>query len=221
MVTGPSPSRWIAVARLLRPQGRRGELLAEPLTDLAGIFTPGREVVLVPSGTTSPLSGQTAVRLEESWLPSGKNAGRLVLKLSGCDSISQAEALAGSDLLLPAADLPALEPGAFFVAELLGCQLYNGLTLAGTIVDVHFPTGPDGRTRLEDAAPLLAIEPPAPAGALGLRNAASPTEPQQPPEPILVPFVRAWLDSVDLPAHRIVMHLPAGLLGDEGAADQE
>ncbi len=204
MTLAASASRWTAIARLLRPQGRRGELLADPLTDLPEVFTPGRKVALAFAGVASPLPDQPALRVEQSWPPTGKNAGRIVLKLSGCDSITQAEALAGRDLLTPAADLPPLEPGAFFVAELLGCELYDGPVLAGTIVDVQFPTSPDGRTRLEDAAPLLAIQLPHP----------SPTPEGPSPEPVLVPFVRAWLESVDLPARRIVMTLPPGLLGD-------
>jgi 16S rRNA processing protein RimM len=222
-------SRWVAIARLLRPQGRRGELLADPLTDLPEIFTPGLEVAFALAGVTSPLPAEPTVRLEQAWPPTGKNAGRIVLKLSGCDTISQAEALAGRDLLIRAANLPALEPGAFFVAELLGCELYNGSVLAGTIVDVQFPTSPDGRTRLEDAAPLLAIQP-ARAAHLHLNQPAPPPHdlqsgpesgseatPESAPEPVLVPFVRAWLESVDLPARRIVMTLPPGLLGNDEA----
>lgn len=191
----------------MRPQGRRGEILADPLTRLPGILVPGRELSFAAAGAASPVPGHPSYRIEEAWFPTGRNAARIVLKLSGCDSISEAEALAGADLLIPAGDLPALEPGAFFVADLLSCDLYDGTTLVGRIVDVQFPTSPDGRTRLEDAAPLLAVE--IPAQQL---DTADPTEPAPHSEPVLVPFVRAWLDSVDIPAHRIVMHLPLGLL---------
>jgi len=120
-----------------------------------------------------------------------------VLKLSGCDSISAAEQLAHQQLFVPASDLPALEDGAFFVGDLIGCELFNGETVAGTITGVEFPTTPDGRSRIEDAAPLLALD---------LPNASADAE------PTLVPFVHDWIDSVDLAAKRIVMHLPDGLL---------
>jgi len=33
------PSTWVTVARLIRPQGRRGEILAEILTDFPERFT--------------------------------------------------------------------------------------------------------------------------------------------------------------------------------------
>lgn len=186
---------WMAVATLLRPQGRRGEMLAEPLTDLSEIFSAGRPVVLAAAGT-QPKPESATRTIEDHWLPTGKNAGRMVLKLSGCDSIGEAEALAGLQVLVAATEMPTLDEDTFFVGDLLGCAFFDGEMQAGTIVDVEFPTGPDGRTRLEDAAPLLAVE--LAAGE----------------EPVLVPFVRAWLESVDLTAKRVVMHLPEGLLGE-------
>jgi 16S rRNA processing protein RimM len=205
----PAPtSGWLPIAHLLRPQGRRGELLAEPLSDLPGLFTPGREAALAPPNSTTP--GPSTVRIDEHWLPTGKNAGRLVLKLSGCDTITQAEALAGQQLLIPRTDLPQLDPDTFFVADLVGCTLYdaaapNRPTPVGTIVALEFATAPDGRTRLEDAAPLLAVQPIPPETSSAITK-------EETPEPTLVPFVRAWLDSVDIPAKRITMRLPEGLL---------
>jgi len=191
-LTGVPTEGWVAVATLLRPQGRRGELLATPLSDLPEIFSDGREVVLAAPGTT-PAAGEPTRRLEGHWFPIGKNAGRVVLKLSGCESIGDAEELAGQQLLVAATELPSLAPDTFYVGDLVGCAFFDGLTQVGTIVDVEFATGPDGRTRLEDAAPLLAV-------------AAAEGE-----EPVLVPFVQAWLESVDIAARRVTMHLPAGL----------
>lgn len=217
-----SSSRWVPLARLLRPQGRRGELLADPLSDLPDLFTPGRELTLAPLNASTPAPNAPTLRIEEHFFPTGKNAGRIVLKLSGCDSISAAEALAGHQLLLPSDQLPTLDPDTFFVGDLVGCTLFNATLPVGTVVDIEFATAPDGRTRLEDAAPLLAVQ---------LAPTTSPTSPNTPitpdtpntpaadtpaaaapPEPVLIPFVRAWLDSVDIPARRITMHLPEGLL---------
>jgi len=204
-VTAPATARWTTVAHLLRPQGRRGELLAEPQTDLAEVFTNGREVWLAPFKATSPADSAASITLEEHFFPTGKNAGRIVLKLSGCDSITQAEALAGKQIMVLADALPTLDPDTFFVGDLLGCALYDGDTLIGKVIDVHFATTPDGRTRLEDAAPLLVIE-------LPLAQQVSDDEDA---EPILIPFVHAWLVSVDPAAKRITMNLPAGLLDAE------
>ncbi len=199
-MTGISTSDWFPIARLLRPQGRRGELLAEPLSDLPNLFAPNREVFLAPFNAPAPPPNTLPLRIEEHFFPTGKNAGRVVLKLSGCDTISAAEALAGQQLFIPSTELPPLEPGTFFVGDLLGCTLYDSAspdTPAGTVTDVEFATAPDGRTRLEDAAPLLSVE---------LADHPPGTE------PVLVPLVLAWIDTIDIAARRITMHLPEGLL---------
>ncbi len=205
--TEHQPRSWVPIAKLLRPQGRRGELLADPLTDLTDLFSPGLELTLAASDGSEialiPAADATRVTLESHFFPTGKNSGRIVLKLSGCETISAAEALAGQQLLVPREALPALAPDTFFVRDLVGCALYDAASLhpelaVGTIVDVEFAYSPDGRTRLPDAAPLLAVQ-------LVTELAA---------EPVLVPFIRAWLDTIDLPARRIVMHLPKGLLNE-------
>jgi 16S rRNA processing protein RimM len=170
--------------------------LADPLTDLLELFAAGHSVWLAPANAAAPAADATPLTIEERFFPTGRNAGRIVLKLSGCDTINAAEQLAHHQLFVLASDLPALEAGAFFVGDLVGCQLFNGETLAGTITGVEFATTPDGRSRLEDAAPLLAVE---------LPNAAPDAE------PTLAPFVQDWIVSVNLPAKRIVMHLPEGL----------
>lgn len=181
----------------MRPQGRRGELLAEPLSDLPELFADGQPVWLAPASATAPGNEDesAARRLQEHFFPTGKNAGRIVLKLSGCDSISQAEALAGQQLLIPVERRPQLDPDTFYVGDLLGSTLFDGNTLLGPVVDLHFPTAADGR-RLPDAAPLLGVQLPS----------------ADPEDLTLIPFIRAWLVSVDLEAHRITMNLPAGLL---------
>jgi 16S rRNA processing protein RimM len=188
---------WVAIAALLRPQGRRGELLSEPLSSLPEIFRSGTQVVLAAKGA-APVEGAASRTIEEHWFPTGKNAGRVVLKLSGCESINDAEGLAGMQAMIPASALPTLDDETYFVGDLVGCALFDGDKQVGTIVDVEFPTGPDGRTRLEDAATLLAVR---------------LTEDSAEDEPVLVPFVRVWLESVDVAARRVVMHLPEGLLG--------
>jgi 16S rRNA processing protein RimM len=190
--------RWIAIARLLRPQGRRGEILAEPLTDL-DVFIPGRTLHMAASPEQAA-SGKPWV-LEDAWRPQGRNAGRMVLKLAGTDTISAAELLYDRQLFLRESELPALPEDTFMVRDLVGCDLWTGDKVLGTVTDIQFPVGPDGRTRLQDAPDLLVVDPGGP-----------PSEDQ---EPVLVPFVKAWLEQVDLPARRIVMTLPPGLFDGE------
>lgn len=187
----------MTLARLLRPQGRRGELLAELLTGFPELLSSTDGVYIVPSGASSPSPDAQRTLVESQWMPTGRNAGRVVVKLAGCDSISAAELLAQSELMIPASERPALEEDAYYISDLVGCALYDGEKPAGEIIDVEFATSPDGRVRLEDAAPLLVV-----------RMEGAPED----AEPVLVPFVRAFLTSVDTVGKRVVMELPQGLL---------
>jgi 16S rRNA processing protein RimM len=189
--------QWIVLAHLLRPQGRKGEILADLLTDFPEQFSSSPRVFLAPEHFAGPESDARIAEVRDFWLPVGKNSGRIVLHLAGIDSINQAETLGGLDVIVPASELPELEDDAEYISDLVGCTLFDHanpeVTLAlGTVTDVHFATTPDGSRRLEEAAPLLAVE--TPSG-----------------DEILVPFVKAFLISVDTDAKRIDMNLPAGL----------
>ena len=184
---------WVAVARLMRPQGRRGELLAEPLTDVPGVLEAGVSLRWAVTGAVAPKDADGMVTLEDSWEPTGRNAGRVVLKLAGVDDISAAEAMAGRQLMMRKDAMPALEADQFYVGDLVGCVLLDGETVVGEIVDVQFPTSADGK-RLEEAADLLEVQP---KGA---------------DETLLVPFLKAWLVRVDVEGKRLEMRLLAGLV---------
>ena len=193
---------FVSLARLLRPQGRRGELLADLLTDFPEQLSTPAGVFLVAASAVAPTASATRTLVESQWMPTGKNAGRIVVKLAGCDSINDAERLAHMQLMVPATERPALDADTFYVSDLIGSTLYNQEaadreTPVGEVVDVEFATTPDGKTRLPDAAPLLSVR-------------LSGDTPET--EPTLIPFVRAQLISVDTAAHRIVMRIPAGLL---------
>ncbi len=202
--TSESPAEWIALATLLRPQGRRGELLSDLGTDLRELFQPGLQVSL--SKTDKPILGSSLVTLQSHWFPTGKNAGRIVLKLSGTDSIDDAEKLQGLKVLVPVASLPKLEADTYFVKDLLGCLLLDEEEPVGEVVDVEFATGPDGRTRLADAAPLLVVE--LPEGEDETEEATQ----------VLIPLIRAWIKNADIANKRLHMTLPKGLL--EEAAEE-
>jgi hypothetical protein len=75
----------------------------------------------------------------------------------------------------------------------------------------------DGRTRLPDAAPLLEV-----TTADDAQRNSSELFPDtfSHGRTALIPFVKSWLDSVDLEKKRLVMHLPPGLVTLESAEDE-
>ena len=183
-----SPAVWTTLAHLLRPQGRKGELLAELLTDFPEHFTTRSGLTLrCPDGTLQP----TAV--DAYWLPVGRNAGRVVLKLQGINTIEAAEQLQACDLLVPEDQrIELAEEDAQYIPDLVDCTVLDGDRPIGTVHDVQFPTTATG-TRIEDAAPLLVVH--------------SPTGSE-----LLIPFIAAWIEKVDIPAKTLAMRLPEGLL---------
>ncbi len=204
------PASWIVLAHLLRPQGRKGELLAELFTDFPDRFREHKQVSLAPSGFDGLEEQARSAEVVSFWLPVGKNQGRIVLQFAGVDSITQAEALAGLDVLVRGEDRMPLDEDAVYTSELIGCTVYDGTVAIGVIVDVQFPTTADGSRRLEEAAPLLEV-----TSGDG--------------EDILIPFAKAFLIGVDTKAKRVEMTLPKGLVdvnrtpgatGDEYAPEE-
>lgn len=182
----------MVLARLVRPQGRKGELLAELLTDFPERLVGREGLLLVPRSPTVDASTATQVEITSFWLPVGKNKGRVVLHFAGVDTISQAEEIAGFDLIVPDRNRIPLEKDSVYISDLIGCNLFDGEDTIGQVTDVQFPSTVDG-TRLTEAAPVLAV----------LREDGSE---------VLVPFVQAFIKNLDLPGRRLVMTLPAGLI---------
>lgn len=194
-----SASQWIILAHILRPQGRKGEVLADLLTDFPERFDQHPRVWLAPAGfadqpasTTAAGVGAEPAEVAAHWLPVGKNAGRIVFHFAGVDSIEKAEQLAGKEVLVPLTERMPLEPGAAYVSDLIGCTVYDRGLALGVVESVEFPTSPDGSRRLEEAAPLLAVR--TPEG-----------------DEVLVPFADAFLLHLDVAAKSIRMELPEGL----------
>jgi 16S rRNA processing protein RimM len=181
---------WVWLARIRKAQGRKGEVLAEILTDFPEKFAERKRVWLLseagPTGE-SVLESAREVALESHWLNKGQ-AGGIVLHFSGVDSINEAELLRGMVVAIPRAERVALGEDEVYVGDLIGCDLVDlaqepGRSV-GVIEDVDRDAGP---------VALLVVQ-----GVGG--------------EEILVPFAKAYLRKVDLDGKRVEMALPEGLV---------
>jgi len=119
------------------------------------------------------------LNIEDAW----PHKGGLVLKFSGVDSISDAEALRGCELQVPQSERAELDPGWAYVSDLVGCVVFDGAREIGKVEDVQFGAG---------EAPLLIVK------AAGKQHE--------------IPYAEAFLRSVDLGQKQIRMQLPEGLL---------
>ncbi|MGD0155796.1 MAG: ribosome maturation factor RimM [Terracidiphilus sp.] len=179
------PENWVWLARIRRPQGRKGEVFAEILTDYPDKFAARRKLWLIPAAAPSyrPGGSPREVELTAHW----PHKGGIVLHFAGVDSISAAEALKGTIVAIPHAERAALGEGEAFISDLIGCALVDVSgaepVAVGEIVDVDRSTG---------AAPLLVVR-----GARG---------------EVLVPFAKSYLRSIDLEAKRVEVAMPEGLV---------
>ena len=130
---------FITLARVVKTQGRNGEVAAEVHSSVPKRFTRGMRLrALLPDGTGSELE------IEESW----PHKNFLVLKLAGVDSISGAEQLVGCELQVPRSQRASLEPGWSYISDLAGCTVFDHGREIGHIEDVQFGAG---------EAPLLIV----------------------------------------------------------------
>ena len=112
----------VAIAKLARTRGLRGEIVADVLTDFPERFENLETVLAVaPDGKTSELE------IEKFWFQ--KN--RVVLKFKNFDTIERAETLRGFEICVPESEAVELETDEFFDWELENCQIE---TIAGDII---------------------------------------------------------------------------------------
>jgi len=169
-------------------------VLAELHTDFPQRFRERRRLwCLAPDGNRREL------QLEEHWF----HKGGVVLKFAGVDSISDAERLAGWEVQVPQEERTALEAGAAYVSEIVGCDVWvdGGQQFLGRVSEVQFGTG---------EAPLLVVQ--LPAMALPVSDRA---------KEMLLPFAEEFVKRLDLAGRRIEMELPEGLLDLDAPLNEE
>ena len=176
-------AQWVWLARIRRPQGRKGEVFADILTDFPEKFAERRQLWLLHEGALAAAPRQA--ELQAHWL----HKGGIVLHFAGVDSISAAETLAGLIVAIPRADRAALAGDEVYIADLIGCTLYD-------VADMAVPT-PVGQIEDVDRS----------AGPVALLVVQSATG------EILIPFAKSYLRTLDLAAKRVEMALPEGLTG--------
>jgi 16S rRNA processing protein RimM len=174
----------LTLARIVRPWGRRGEVAAEIMTDFPERLARLRKVYLFDGRKPAYSIGLRSYRL---------HIGQAILHFEGVDSINDAELLRGVQVQVPASERTRLNPGRFYIDELIGCEVWetagDGAGLLGTVREVQRAAEAG-----KDATPeswLLAVD--------------------TPDGEVLVPFAAEICRRVDLTARLIEVLLPEGL----------
>jgi 16S rRNA processing protein RimM len=197
---------WTLLAHIRRPQGRKGEVFADILTDFPEKFAERRRLWLVRENSPAPSesgapgpshsgTGETSspnptplnlpleVHLTNHWL----HKGGIVLHFEGVDSISAAELLKGLYAAIPSVERAQLAEGEAYISDLVGCLLVDVAQpeprVVGPIEDVDRSAGP---------VALLVVRGP---------NGET-----------LIPFAKDYLRRIDIESRRVEMALPEGLV---------
>lgn len=197
MSANPEPKRrWVQVARILRPRGNKGEVVAELLTDFPERFSNLKQIWCRKDDAEPQVA-----ELQHFWVDRN-HPGKGVFHFAGCRTISEAERLRGCEVLLPLEERVRLPAGRYFVTDLIGstvfevgetqsklaspaCALEQVPRVLGTVRDVYFPGEGVAGT------PLLQVE--TVQGEL------------------MIPLAEDICTRIEITARRIEVRLPQGL----------
>lgn len=176
-------SDLVAIAKLVRVRGLRGELVADVLTDFPERFEDLKAVTAVlPNG-----AARRELKIENFWFQ--KN--RIVFKFENFDSIEAAQELVNAEICVPESAAVELEADEFYDWQLAGCRVetLDG-ELIGTVSEVMRTGGTEN----------LVVNGSASSGGGGGKK------------DFLIPFAAAVCVEVDVENKLIRADLPEGLL---------
>ena len=107
-------SELVAIAKIAKPRGLKGEVVADILTDFPGRFE-GLEIVtaVLENGERREL------KAEDHWFQNE----RIVLKFAGVDSVEDAETIRNAEICVAETEAVALEEDEFYDWQLEGCEV--------------------------------------------------------------------------------------------------
>jgi 16S rRNA processing protein RimM len=164
----------LLVGIVARAHGNKGQVIVNPETDFPEErFAAGNELIVELAGRESRRRIAT-VRFHQ---------GRPVIGFDGVETMNDAEALAGAELKVPAAEIGPLPESTYYRHDLVGCEVRDEQgTVIGTVARVD---GPLERSHLVIA---------------GRRGE------------VMLPLVEEFWVRIDLTARVIVVRPPEGLL---------
>ena len=165
--------RWVAVGRVARAHGVKGEVAVLPLSEVEARFREGSRL-FVGEGSSRTLTV----------ISSRPHRQRLLVSFEELRDRTEAEALGGAYLFVPADSSPSLPPGEYWPHQLIGCEVETaGGRALGRLREVIHTAAND----------VWAVD-----GADGSE--------------VLIPALKDVVRTVDLDAGRIVVEAIPGLV---------
>ena len=125
----------IAIGKILRAWGVKGELLIAPLCEDLKRYSQVEKVFISDSDAKEKPYGIKRSRIFQ---------GKVLLQLEGIDSRTKAEDIKGKYLEIDKKDVPLLTEGCYYVFDLVNCQVLslNGKKIGEVKEVLLFPANP-------------------------------------------------------------------------------
>lgn len=104
----------VAIARIVRTRGLKGEVVANILTDFPQRFESLVKVIAVRDN-----GERLELKIEDSWFQNG----RVILKFAGIDTVESGEKLRNVEVCVPETEAVELEEDEYFDWQLAGCKV--------------------------------------------------------------------------------------------------
>lgn len=156
--------QWLAVGCVRRSHGLSGFMKIQSFSGEFQHIAKAKKLRLISKGDSLDFSVEATCC----------KGGGLLIKLQGIDSPEAVRELNGCDIFLPRSELIPCQKGEFYIADLIGCDLFHEEILYGKVCSVVTNASSD----------LLEIE-----------------TPQS--KKVLVPFLKQFIGAVDLQRNRI------------------
>ena len=115
-------SELVVIARITKPRGLKGEVVADLLTDFPARFEGLENVTGVLAD-----GSRTELKIEEHWF----QKDRIILKFSEHDTIESVEELRNAQICVEESEAVDLEPDEYFDWQLIACEV---VTIEGETV---------------------------------------------------------------------------------------
>ena len=121
---------YITIGQILAPWGVRGKIRVAVTTDFPQRFAPGEKVYI----------NHRPVTIDSTqW-----HKGRVIIKLSGTDSVAAAQKLRGQAMEIPRSQLKVLPEGEYYLFQIIGLKVWTtGGELLGVVTEIHPSRGND------------------------------------------------------------------------------
>ena len=166
----------LRVGVITSPHGVRGEVKVYPTTDDIRRFDRLKSVFITRGGI-----------LENVKVTGRKYSGNMViLKLEGIDDRNTAELMREKDLYVERKDAVSLEPGEYFIADLVGCEVVS-----------------DEGVHIGELTAVIKT---------GANDVYSVTTPKG--KEVLFPVIKDCILDVDIASKKVTVHVMKGLMED-------